>query len=195
MSGSVLWCAMTRTPSRSARRVLVRPGESAPPRRALGVAVSGVASMRPAWFALVVIAGLFAMHGLGLHGVHQPSGVAPGTGESAAVPSVVPHDVERTAGHSAQAAHQEPSGAGSWEGVASQTDAPTAPHEPSDGSALLGACLALLVIGALWSASRRPGHVAWRAPRGTWALGRPQLCVTARDLSPPLRSQLSIWRC
>ncbi|GAB3262156.1 hypothetical protein GCM10027425_25940 [Alteromonas gracilis] len=121
--------------------------------------------------------------------------------ESAAVLSVVPHDVEGSPGHSTEAAHPEAaahpesSAAGSLKAVSLQADVPAAPHEPSDGSALLGACLALLVLGALWSASRRPGHVTWRAPRGTWTLALPQLCVTARDLSPPLRSQLSIWRC
>jgi hypothetical protein len=56
-------------------------------------------------------------------------------------------------------------------------------------------CLALLAFGMLWLRQRPKGRPAWTVTRRALRTRVAQLSVTARDLSPPLRAELSIWRC
>ncbi|PUA80781.1 hypothetical protein C7S10_13680 [Nocardioides currus] len=56
-------------------------------------------------------------------------------------------------------------------------------------------CLVLLTLGVLWRHRAAWGCPAWTIPRHALAARVAQLPVTARDLSPPLRAELSIWRC
>lgn len=60
---------------------------------------------------------------------------------------------------------------------------------------MMGMCLTLLAFGVLWLRRWATSRPAWTLPRRLFAARVAQLPVTARDLSPPLRAELSIWRC
>lgn len=149
---------------------------------------------RRRWLAVAVVAGLFAMHGLGMHGAHaseasaamhsEPTSSAPAMGASAI--STTRHDIGGAV----------PAGPVS----ADLSATPLAPandgaSDPSSGAGLLMLCLALLAFGMLWLRRRPNGRPARTVPRRPFKTRVAQLSVTARDLSPPLRAELSIWRC
>ena len=160
---------------------------------------SAVAPAHGRWLAVAVIAGLFAMHGLGIHGLHSgevssathsksssssPGMFAPAT--SATGMSATGHDDD--AGVPAEPLP----GALDATSLGSATDKSP---KPSGGAGLLGLCLTLLAIGVLWLRRWIRGRPAWTIHRRVLAARVAQLLVTARDLSPRLRAELSIWRC
>lgn len=146
------------------------------------------------WLAIAVVAGLFAMHGLGMHGAHSGEASSSMHSEStSSTPGMAVPGMSAT-GHD--------------DGVAGLTGPLTADigttyfgsasdgaTDPSSGAGLLGLCLALLALGVLWLRRWTSGRPSWTVPRRTLAVCVAQLSVTARDLSPPLRAELSIWRC
>lgn len=167
-------------------------GPAAGPRPATGAALR-VPSPCPWGLLMVVLAGLFTMHGLGTHGTHvghtdessQPSGrlVA-----AAAAP-----DAEGQ--HHAE--HAMVGGSSHLQPVVALTVAATAqllPDQLPSGSAsggLLGLCLALLtVLLALTAARRVPLKAVLPSPARA-----PAPRCRSRDRDPPPRSALSIWRC
>lgn len=155
------------------------------------------------WLVVAVVAGLFAMHGLGMHGLHSDQ--APSSMHSASSSNV------GTSGPDTSMAKVSASGmtaTGHGDGAAAQAEPPpidlgAAPpgsatgtsHKPSGGAVLLGMCLTLLAFGVLWLRRWITGRPAWTIPRHALGARIAQLPVTARDLSPPLRAELSIWRC
>ena len=148
-----------------------------------------------------MIAGLFAMHGLGMHGLHSAEASssmhsASGVGTSAPDTSVAKAPTARVTatGHDAGVAMQaEPPPAALDD--TSLGSATSSSHEPSGGAALMGMCLTLLAFGVLWLRRWPSGRLAWTISRHAFVARVAQLLVTARDLSPPLRAELSIWRC
>lgn len=120
-------------------------------------------TLRSAGLVVALVAGLFAMHGLGTHGAH-----------AAEAPAETP-----SATHSSPHADAEPS---------------SVPEAESEAG-LLVLCLALLSAGLVWLWTQRTGRFWWRTTRRVSVrrgLARP---ARARGHSPPLRAELSIWRC
>lgn len=118
-------------------------------------------TLRSAVLVVALVAGLFAMHGLGTHGAHAAEAV-PETSSSA------------------HAAHHAPA---------------ESEPESEGGAGLLGLCLVLLSAGLIWVWTRRGERLWWRTTRRVpdrRDLARP---ARARGHSPPLRAELSIWRC
>lgn len=99
----------------------------------------------------------------------------------------------RVTGHDAGAAAQAETSP-AYLDATSLESATGSSHKPSGGAALLGMCLALLAFGVLWLRRWTRGRRAWTIPRRAFTSRVAQLPVTARDLSPPLRAELSIWR-
>lgn len=194
----------TETPRRD-KRERARPRGPAPPwQRARRALRHRSVSLGPGWWlAVAVVAGLFAMHGLDMHGLHSAEGTS--SMHSASRSNV------GTSGPGASMVKVSAAGmtsSGHDDGAGLQVDSPPADldaaslgsasgssHEPSGGAGLLGMCLALLAFGVLWI--RRWGRVrpAWTFPRRAFTSRVAQLPVTARDLGPPPRAELSIWRC
>lgn len=67
--------------------------------------------------------------------------------------------------------------------------------EQSGAAGLLGLCLTLLSLGLLWLLGTAGRRRPWSLPRSAGTARSALLPVTARDLSPPSRAALSIWRC
>lgn len=146
------------------------------------------------WLALAVVAGLFAMHGLGMHGAHSGEASSAMHSESISSAPDMATSMMSAVGYDGDVVVP----------TRSLTADVNATHlrsvkdessDPSGGAGLLGLCLALLAFGLLWlhrHPSRRP---AWILPRRTIEGCIAHLSVTARDLSPPSRAELSIWRC
>lgn len=193
---SLLWSLMASRTSRRKLRERTRSigtapwSQRTPTTRRDQPEVTG----RRLWLAVAVVAGLFAMHGLGMHGAHaseasaamhsEPTSSAPAIGASAMSTTI--HDIGGAvpAGPVSADVSATP--------LASANDGPS---DPSSGAGLLMLCLALLAFGMLWLRRRPNGRPAWTVPRRALKTGVAQLSVTARDLSPPLRAELSIWRC
>lgn len=185
---------MTGGVSQRERREVARAFGSAPQSRRVPQTIHDrtARTARNRWLAIAVVSGLFAMHGLGMHGAHSADAssgmhsesVSPARDMSASgMSAAVSHDSVTILG--AQAADVDAIGFGLAKDGSS---------DPPDGAGLLGLCLALLISLMMWL-RRWTSRQAWTVPRRTlWACIAP-LSVTARDLSPPLRSELSIWRC
>jgi hypothetical protein len=194
---------MTTGASRRGKRERVHPRTFAPPsQRAFSALPHSVAKDGPGWWlAVAVVAGLLAMHGLGVHGLHFPDGASsrhPTSSLGAARSAPIASTAEvSTAGATAvehgDSVQAEPRTAGLDD--ASLVPATGTSHEPSGGDALVGMCLTLLAFGALWLRRWIGGRPVWTIPRRAFATLVAPLPVTARDLSPPLRAELSIWRC
>lgn len=153
--------------------------------------------------AVAVIAGLFAMHGFGMHGLHSAKA-------SSSMQSMSGSDVGTSGPDTfvATSSTARRTATGHDAGVAMQAVTPPAvlvdtslrsvtgsSHEPSGGAALVGMCLTLLAFGVLWLLRWTGGRLAWTICRRAIAACVAQLVVTAHDLSPPSRAKLSIWRC
>ena len=200
------WLVMATGTSRRGKREMARPNGSAQrSKRARTEFRHGAVALVPGWWlAGAVVAGLFAMHGLGMHGIHSGEASSPMHAESSSTTSGMaalpesPPDLSATgmsaAGHDDSGAE----GAGTQPAdlnaafLGSATD--TSP-EPSGGAGLVGLCLTLLAFGALWLRRLTRGRPAWTIPRRALVARVARLPVTARALSPPLRAELSIWRC
>lgn len=168
-------------------------GPAAGPRPATGAALR-VPSPCPWGLLMVVLAGLFSMHGLGTHGTHvghtdessQPSGRL--VAAAAAPAAGARHPVGHATGGAA-ASHLQP--------VENPTVAAAAQLLPGqlpsgrDSGGLLGLCFALLTVMLALTISRRtPLAAVLPAPAR-----RPAPTYRSRDRDPPPRSALSIWRC
>lgn len=133
---------------------------------------------------LLVLAGLFTMHGLSTHGPHL---VAP------AVAPSEPGSVAHLTGND-MAGGLDPT-ATNAAGVAPRLGLPLPPDPAGGASGPLWWCLALLSVGALMLLLVRERH----GPRALWwrprASSHGLVTPTGRDPAPPSRSQLSIWRC
>lgn len=155
---------------------------------------STVVAGRGWWLAIAVVVGLFAMHGLGMHGSHSGEGSSAMNSESiSSAPGVTAPGMSATGhdgGVAGLAGPQTADVGTTYLGLANEGST-----DPSSGAGLLGLCLALLAFGVLWLRRRTSGRPAWTVPRRTLEACVARLSVTARDLSPPLRAELSIWRC
>lgn len=155
-----------RTPLRCARRA--RPCRRINPRERASLF----------WVTAALIAGLFAMHGMGSHGVYDSHG------------EPMRSSVDGTA---ATAAQLSPAETAALPGRGRIQHAITVPDPASSG--VLGLCLTLLtgLLVLMWlrRESRRLGPVAVDPA----SMSRRAHPVRARDPSPLRRSQLSIWRC
>ena len=136
---------------------------------------------------LLVLAGLFSMHGLSTHGSHVGA---------AAVASSAHGSVTDFAG---QNMAYPAGGLGATvtdaAGGAPRHGLPRPPGPAGGASGLLWWCLALLSVGALMLLLVRERHgqsTLWLRPCFS-AHGR--VTPTGRDPAPPCRSQLSVWRC
>lgn len=167
-------------------------GPAPGPRPATGAA-RRVPSPCPWGLLVVVLAGLFTMHGLGTHGTHtghvdgapQPSGQV--------VAAAAAPDAEGQ--HHAE--HAMVGGSSHLQPVDALTVAAAAqllPDQLPNGSGsggLLGLCFALLtVMLALTAARRVPLEAVLPSPARA-----PAPRYRSRDRDPPPRSALSIWRC
>jgi len=144
-----------------------------------------------------VVAGLFAMHGLGMHGVHSmEASSAEHSGSSTSAQQMVAMDRGPDGDDATSVVVTD---AGDRTGAVSNEHgiklAPTPEQSPSPGAGLLGMCLALLALGLLWRLTLAGRRLAWTIPRGALLDRVVALMVTARGPGPPLRAQLSIWRC
>lgn len=184
----VPWTAMAE---KSVRRM--SRGGAGPRRRAhRSMAVlrdTSAASGHRGWLAFAVVVGLFAMHGLALHGLHgsEASSSMSAGSTSSADPRLAAH------GHEEVAAQVAPSGAdkATMELGSAMTGASTS----SGGVGILGLCLTLLSLGVLWLCRSTGGRRWWTVRRRALESCAVHLSATARNLSPPLRAELSIWRC
>lgn len=150
---------------------------------------------RRRWLAIAVIAGLFAMHGLGMHGAHASEGTSAMHSEpTSSAPAMVASGMSMTIHDGGGAVPAGPVSADlSATPLTSAND--DGASVPFGGAGLLIMCLALLAFGMLWLRRRPNDRPAWTVPRRALEACVAQLSVTARDLSPPLRAELSIWRC
>lgn len=196
---------MATRPPRREKRERARPHGPAPrSQRARKALRHGALSLVPGWLlAVAVVAGLFAMHGLGMHGLHSAEGTSSmhsasrstlGTSAPGASLAEVPAAGMTSSGHDDGADSQADPPPADLD-AASLESATGSSHEPSGGAGLLGMCLALLAFGVLWIRRWTRGRPAWTITRRAFTSRVAQLPVTARDLSPPLRAELSIWRC
>lgn len=185
----VAWLVMARETSRRERREITRPNGSAPQPVRTTFPDSSVVAGHNWWLAVAVVAGLFAMHGLGMHALHpgEPSSAMHSESISSA-PAM-----SATGYDDGTAVLAVPLTA--VLGVVSLGSATDKSPEPSGGAVLLGLCLTLLAFGVLWLRRWTRGRPAWTVPRRALTARVARLSVTARDLSPPLRAELSIWRC
>lgn len=136
------------------------------------------------WLAFAVLAGLFAMHGLGAHGVHSSeASTAMHQANSHGAPMPASEHLQGAAATSDDRLH-----------APSASEAEGTPG-PSGGAGLLGLCLTVLAFGVLWLRRSSGFHHAWTWSRHALDPRPTSLRVTARSLSPPLRAELSIWRC
>jgi len=133
-----------------------------------------------------VLAGLFAMHGLGTHGTHSTHGSdsMAGASMSASAPAGVSHE-SHDQGHGHEPAAVAVAALAAV--VAGAGDGPT-------GGLLLGLCFAVLaaIVGLLLTLIARHGltalHLPVSAPVG---LRTPR----GRDPDPPDLARLSVRRC
>lgn len=131
---------------------------------------------------LVVLAGLFGMHGLGSHGAAGMDAAArAGMSEPAVVGLAADH-------------HPAPMVGAVRDGAAAVASVAAAAHHPAMDMAMAGACLAVLAVAliALLSFLRtdRVRPVLWVLPRRARAPGH-----AGRDPDPPSLIDLSIQRC
>jgi hypothetical protein len=137
-------------------------------RRALAAAV---------W--VLLIGGLFAMHGLGTHGAGAHGGVAlnmTGTSGHAAHHSVLPGTADRTAD-------------------AEPVTGASEPNDEGHGSmGLLMLCLVILAATLAGFAQVLLRHLR-RSPLCTLPWGFPAIWVIGRDRDPPDLRRLSVMRC
>ena len=181
--------------SQRERREVARAFGSAPRSRRVPEAIRDrtVLTARSRWLAIAVVAGLFAMHGLGMHGAHSA-----GASSAMHAESVSPARDMPAVGMSAAGSHD---GVTALPALTADMDAMgsgLAKDGSSDlpgGAGLVGLCLALLIFLMVWLRRWTSSRLAWIVPRRTLEACVAQLSVTARDLSPPLRAELSIWRC
>ena len=149
---------------------------------------------------IAVVAGLFAMHGLGMHDVHSmEASSADHSGASGSSTSAQQMGAKDRGPDGDDATSVVVTDAGDRTGAVSNEHgiklAPTPEQSPSPGAGLLGMCLALLALGLLWRLTLSGRRLAWTIPRGALLDRVVALMVTARGPGPPLRAQLSIWRC
>lgn len=194
---SLTWLLMTGGRSRPKSRERPRSSGTAPWFRCTRMTCRDhfvMAGRRP-WLAIAVIAGLFAMHGLGTHGAHATEGSSSMHSEpTSSVPAMGVSGTPMTIHDSGSAVPAGPVPADlSATPLASAND--DRASVPSGGAGLLMLCLALLAFGMLWLRRQPNGRPAWTVPRRSLETRVAHLSVTARDLSPPLRAELSIWRC
>ena len=139
------------------------------------------------WLLLgLVLAGLFAMHGLGTHGTHSPHGTDPltGTTMSSAAPAGVSHE-SHALGHGHAMASV---GADALAAVVAGAGGGQA------GGLLLGLCAAVLAatVGLLLTLIARSGLTPLRRPEpAPVGLRTPR----GRDPDPPDLARLSVRRC
>lgn len=135
------------------------------------------------------------MHGLGMHGAHSGEASSGMHAEFSSAPGMSTPRMSAT-GHD--------DGVVVLAGGPLTADLDAITHgsandesfDPSSGAVgLLGLCLALLAFGMLWLRRWTRGRPTWTVPRRALTARAAQLSVIARDLSPPLRAELSIWRC
>lgn len=184
--------------SRRERREITRPHGSAPRSTRVKTAIPGIAltAGHHRWLVVVaVLVGLFAMHGPGTHGAHageasavmHPESVSSAPGMSTPGMSSTGHDNAGALAGGPLTADVDTIARGSADDESS---------DPASGAVgLLGLCLALLAFGMLWLRRWTAGRPQWTVPRRALTARVAQLSVTACDLSPPLRAELSIWRC
>lgn len=194
------WAVMATGTSRRNRRETTRSDGSNPQlqRGWTTIRRTTIAAERRWWLALAVVAGLFAMHGLGMHGAH--SGDASSTMHSSSISSAPDTPaLEMSAQEMPAAKHNGVADIAGLlaadAGAAHLGSAKDRSTDPSGGAGLLGLCLALLALGVLWLRRRPSRQPAWTVPRRKLEAHLARLSVTARGLSPPLRAELSIWRC
>jgi hypothetical protein len=139
------------------------------------------------WLLLgLVLAGLFAMHGLGTHGTYSPHRTDPlsGTSMSSAAPAGVSHE-----GHDLGLGHEM---------AAVGADALEAVFAPAGdgwaGGLLLGLCFAVLAatFGLLLTLIARGGLTPLRLPVSAPVGPR---TPRGRDPDPPDLARLSVRRC
>jgi hypothetical protein len=140
----------------------------------------------------LVLAGLFAMHGLGTHGTHS------GHTEPAAerVNTVMPatdHTGHVAPGGASESTTTRPMAEMTAALTAGATAVMAAGDIGSAPGAALGLCLAILTaLVAFALALRRRGRLLTVVP----APGPQGACAWAgRDPDPPQRAALSVWRC
>lgn len=198
------WMVMAVGTLRRGKRERARPHGSAPRSRRARGALRRAVSLGPGWLlAVSVVVGLFAMHGLGMHGLHSAEAASPmhSVSSSGAVMSGPDTSTAKVSvagmtatGHDEAAAVQAETPPADLD-AASLGSAIGPSHEPSGAAGLVGICLTLLAFAALCFRRWTRGRPAWTIPRRSFAARVARLSVTARDLSPPLRADLSIWRC
>jgi hypothetical protein len=131
---------------------------------------------------LVVLAGLFGMHGLDSHG-------AAGTEAVAHAGMTEPAVAGLAAGH-----HPAPMVMTVRDGAAAVVSAAAATHHPAMEMAMAGACLAVLAVALIallrFLRTNRVRPVLWVLPRRARAPGH-----AGRDPDPPSLIDLSIQRC
>lgn len=163
-------------------------------RRARKASHRGALAPGPGWWlAVAVSAGMFAMHGLGMHGAHFSTSFSATHSESGSTAAGMTAPATPATGHDAGAVIADPIIADlNAFPFGSATDKSP---EPSGGAGLVGLCLTLLVFGMPWLRRWTRGRPALTIPRRALAARIVELLVTARNLSPPVRAELSIWRC
>jgi hypothetical protein len=171
---------------------------------------------RGSWVTVAVVVGMFAMHGMGDHGVHTAdhrqadgtvaaasgphtgsgqTGPAPMTPGSVKGPQTPSHRLESDQRPVTETTGTNGSDADASHARSSQPMAASIP-DPIGAGGVLGLCLTLLssalILLLLRLAGRQtaPALAARASARaGTVSPAR------ARGSGPPLRSQLCIWRC
>lgn len=197
------------------RRARVKGSDSVAVRAAPRPRIRSGRAGRAWWVVLAVVAGLFAMHGLEMQGMHlggnpsamhsstttqSPDGDMPvmqpvAVVASDALPGMDPRTVSEAYGQTAAALPDILAASGSAaEPEQGATGDPRQPA-PAQGMGLLGLCLALIAVGLLLYRSLSARRVAWATPRDFLSQRLATLAATARGPSPPLRAELSIWRC
>ncbi|PKH41766.1 hypothetical protein CXG46_07785 [Nocardioides alpinus] len=129
-----------------------------------------------------------------MHGAHASEAPSAMNSASSSSAPAMPASGMSTTRHDADGA--APAGPVSADADATHlVSANDAASDPTGGAGLLMLCLALLAFGMLWLRRRPSSRPMWTVPRQTLEACVARLLVTARDLSPPLRAELSIWRC
>lgn len=142
------------------------------------------------WLLLgLVLAGLFAMHGLGTHGTHNSHGTDPlaGASMSSAAPAGGSH-VSHTRGHGHDMAAVGAMGADALAAIVADAGG------GRTGGLILGLCFAVLAatLGLLLSLIARRGRMPLRLPvSAPVGLRTPR----GRDPDPPDLARLSVRRC
>jgi hypothetical protein len=146
----------------------------------------------PAGLLFAALAGLFAMHGLGTHGVEMP---APAMVHSSTVDTVGTHGDasygEAMHGEASYAGRHIP---GAGQGVA-ETQQASAPAEGSGAMSMIGLCLAVLTGALLLLGALLVRHHGRRVPASWHPALRARFTLRAREHAPPCLAQLCILRC